>query len=56
MKSYEFEKRAQAQVSDDERSLLADAVIENIGDQDQLLRAIEELWESTLLPLARASQ
>jgi dephospho-CoA kinase len=54
MKGYEFDNRVASQATDEERSLVADAVIENDGDSDHLLRLVEELWESTLLPLARA--
>ena len=54
MKGYEFDSRVASQATDEERSLVADAVIENDGDADHLLRQVEELWESTLLPLARA--
>ena len=56
MKGYEFDKRASAQASDEERALVSDAVIVNDGDADLLLRAVEELWEGTLLPRARAEK
>jgi dephospho-CoA kinase len=56
MKGYEFDRRSSAQASDDERALVSDAVIVNDGDADQLLRAVEELLEGTLLPRARAEK
>ena len=54
MKSYEFEKRVAAQASDEERAAISNHVIDNTGDADALLRAIEELWESELKPRAFA--
>ena len=54
MKSYEFEKRVAAQASDEERTAISNHVIDNTGDADALLRAIEELWESELKPRAIA--
>ena len=54
MKSYEFEKRVAAQASDEERTAISNHVIDNAGDADALLRAIEELWESELKPRAIA--
>ena len=54
MKSYEFEKRVAAQASDEERAAISHHVIDNTGDADALLRAIEELWESELKPRAIA--
>lgn len=56
MKSYEFDKRLAAQVSDSEREAIADSVIDNSGDRDHLLRAIENLWESELYPRARSKE
>ena len=54
MKSYEFEKRVAAQASDEERTAISNHVIDNAGDADALLLAIEELWESELKPRAIA--
>ena len=54
MKSYEFEKRVAAQASDEERAAISNHVIDNTGDADALLRAIEELWECELKPRAIA--
>lgn len=56
MKSYEFDKRVASQVSDEERAIVSDTIIDNSRDADSLLRAIENLWELTLLPLARSKE
>ena len=44
----EIERRLANQASREERELLADYVIINDGDEDQLLRAVENLWEELL--------
>jgi dephospho-CoA kinase len=41
----EIERRIASQASREERQALADYVITNDGDEDQLLRAVENLWE-----------
>jgi dephospho-CoA kinase len=41
----EIERRISAQASRGDREALADVVIINDGDEDQLLRAVENLWE-----------
>ena len=41
----EIERRIASQASREEREDLADFVIINDGDEDQLLRAVENLWE-----------
>jgi len=41
----EIERRIASQASREEREALADFVITNDGDEDQLLRAVENLWE-----------
>ena len=51
--SHDIEKRLQAQVSDAEREAIADYVISNHGDKDELLRQVEQLWNDVLLPKAR---
>ena len=56
MKEYEFDKRVSAQTSDEERVAIADYIIDNTGDADALLRAVEELWETELRRRALASQ
>lgn len=50
--SHDIEKRLQAQVSDAEREAIADYVISNHGDKDELLRQVEHLWNDVLLPKA----
>jgi dephospho-CoA kinase len=46
----QIEKRMAAQASEESRNALADTVIRNDGDEDSLLRQVENLWESVLLP------
>jgi len=46
----QIEKRMAAQASEESRTALADTVIRNDGDEDSLLRKVENLWESVLLP------
>jgi len=46
----QIEKRMAAQASEESRTALADTVIRNDGDEDSLLRQVENLWESVLLP------
>lgn len=55
MKSYEIEARLKVQASDAERASIADAVFNNDGDLDQLLRQVENIYEDVLLPRAKAS-
>jgi len=55
MKGYEIEARIKAQASDSDRAKIADAVFNNNGDLDQLLRQAENIYEDVLLPRARAS-
>jgi len=50
--SHDIEKRLQAQVGDAEREAIADYVISNHGDKDELLRQVEHLWNDVLLPKA----
>ena len=47
-----IEKRMAAQASQESREAIADSVIYNDGDEDSLLRQVENLWESALLPLS----
>ena len=47
----EIERRMASQATSAERRAIADAVIENNGDQDQLLRACENLWEDEITSL-----
>jgi len=55
LKSYEIDARIKAQASDADRAKIADAVFNNDGDLDQLLRQAENIYEDILLPRARAS-
>ena len=55
MKGYEIEARIKAQASDADRAKIADAVFNNDGDLDKLLRQAENIYEDVLLPRARAS-
>jgi dephospho-CoA kinase len=55
LKGYEIEARLKAQASDADRAAIADAVFNNDGDLDQLLRQVENIYEDILLPRARAS-
>ena len=48
----QIEKRMAAQASQESRETIADSVIRNDGDEDSLLRQVENLWESVLLPLS----
>ena len=55
MKGYEIEARIKAQASDSDRAKIDDAIFNNDGDLDQLLRQAENIYEDVLLPRARAS-
>jgi dephospho-CoA kinase len=46
----QIEKRIASQASEAARQAVADAVIRNDGDEDSLLRQVENLWESVLVP------
>ncbi|MEY4023336.1 MAG: hypothetical protein RLZ23_297 [Actinomycetota bacterium] len=46
----QIEKRIAAQATEDARCAVADSVIRNDGDEDSLLRQVENLWESVLVP------
>jgi dephospho-CoA kinase len=46
----QIEKRIAAQASEESRTAIADKVIRNDGDEDSLLRQVENLWESVLVP------
>jgi len=46
----QIEKRIAAQATPESREAVADMVIRNDSDEDSLLRQVENLWESTLLP------
>jgi len=53
--NHEITKRITAQVSDRQRENIADAVLTNDRDKDFLLRQVENLYETVLLPKARAN-
>jgi dephospho-CoA kinase len=46
----QIEKRIAAQATESAREAIADTVIRNDSDEDSLLRQVENLWESVLLP------
>ena len=46
----QIEKRMTSQASEEARTAVADSVIRNDGDEDSLLRQVENLWESVLVP------
>lgn len=50
MKSYEIERRINAQASDEQRASIADIVIENDGTQEELEAKVSEVWEREILP------
>ena len=52
LSAHEIEKRLAAQVQDSEREAIADYIITNHGDRDNLLRQVEKLWIDVLLPKA----
>ena len=47
----DIEKRMAAQATSEQRRTIADAVIENNGDTDALLRSCEKLWEGEFASL-----
>jgi dephospho-CoA kinase len=51
--SHEIVGRMAAQASREERISHCDLVIENQGNEDELLRQVEEIWQSVLLPLTK---
>lgn len=48
----QIDKRMAAQATQESREAIADFVIYNDGDEDSLLRQVENLWESVLQPLS----
>jgi len=48
----QIEKRMASQATPEEREAIADKVIRNDGDEDSLLRQVENLWEGVLQPLS----
>lgn len=52
MKDYEIEKRMAAQASTEQRRGIAHFCLENNGTREDLLSAVERLWENELAPRA----
>jgi dephospho-CoA kinase len=50
MKGFQVEQRMAAQASDQEREAIADAILDNNGSEDELLRQVENLYEDRLFP------
>jgi dephospho-CoA kinase len=48
----DIEKRIASQATEEQRRAIADCVITNNGTEDELLRQVENVWESTILPRA----
>ena len=48
----EIERRIASQAGREEREALADYVIINDGDEDHLLRQVENLWEGPIADLS----
>lgn len=53
LKDYEITKWMQAQVDDAAREAISHTVLKNEGSIDELQRTVEELWRSTLKPMAQ---
>ena len=53
LKDYEITKRMQAQVDDAAREAISHTVLKNEGSIEELQRTVEELWRSTLKPMAQ---
>ena len=51
MKDFQITKRLEAQSTDQAREAIADAVIHNTGDEDHLLRQVENLYQDRLYPM-----
>ena len=49
----DIEKRMASQATEDQRRAIADCVLTNDGSEDDLLRQVENVWESTILPRAQ---
>lgn len=49
----DIEKRMAAQATEEQRRAVADCVLTNDGSEDDLLRQVENVWESTILPRAQ---
>lgn len=53
LKDYEITKWMQAQVDDAAREAISHTVLKNEGSIEELQRTVEELWRSTLKPMAQ---
>lgn len=53
LKDYEIDRRMAAQASSEQRRGIAHFCLENNASREELLSAVERLWESELLPRAR---
>ena len=49
----DIEKRMASQATEEQRRAIADCVLTNNGTEDELLRQVENIWESTILPRAQ---
>ena len=50
LKEYQVRKRIASQASDEDRRRIADVVITNNGSKEELLSAVEDLWEKEIVP------
>ena len=50
----DIEKRMASQATQEQRRAIADCVLANDGSEDDLLRQVENVWESTILPRAQS--
>ena len=53
MFSSDIDKRMASQATQEQRRAIADCVLTNDGTEDELLRQVENIWESTILPRAQ---
>ena len=49
----DIEKRMASQATEEQRRAIADCVLINNGTEDDLLRQVENVWESTIIPRAQ---
>jgi dephospho-CoA kinase len=49
----DIEKRMASQATEEQRREIADCVLTNDGSEDELLRQVENIWETTILPRAQ---
>ena len=55
MKGFQVEQRMAAQASDQEREAIADAILDNNGSEDDLLRQVENLYEDRLIHIPHSA-